>query len=263
MKIHELTSMLESWAPVQYAESYDNVGLLTGHSDQEIKGVLICLDSTEAIIDEAISLEYNVVIAHHPILFRGIKKLNGADYVERTIIKAIKNDIALYAIHTNLDNILTGVNHQISTMLDLQAQRILRPKVEYINQSIGAGMIPKLSQSMSEIEFLNYLKNKMNLPLIKHTALLNKPILTVAVCGGSGSFLISTAIQEGADVLITSDLKYHEYFDSDQKIILMDIGHFESERYTIDLIYSTIHSAYPNVSIAKTKLSTNPVHYFV
>lgn len=263
MKIHELIAELESWAPVQYAESYDNTGLITGHPDQEISGVLICLDSTEMIIDEAVKLGYNMIIAHHPIVFKGLKKLNGATYVERAVIKAIKNDIALYAIHTNLDNIVTGVNHQIANFLSLQDQKVLSPKVGYAPAQVGSGLIGHLPHSVTEHEFLNYLKTRMHLPLIKHTRFLNKPVYHIAVCGGAGSFLIQDAIQSGADVFITADLKYHEYFDADQSLVLMDIGHFESERFTIDLILKFINEKFPQLRAAQTALNTNPVQYFL
>lgn len=263
MKIKEVTTILESWAPLRYAEPYDNVGLITGFPDQDITGVLITLDSTEDIVDEALRLGFNLIIAHHPILFKGIKKLNGNTYVERSIIKAIKHDIALYAIHTNLDNINSGVNHQIASLLGLQHQAILMPKTEFNDLQIGSGMIGTLPQAMQEMDFLAFLKRTMQLPLIKHTRLLCKSIYRVAVCGGSGSFLIPAAIENGAQVYITSDLKYHEYFDADQAIILMDIGHFESERFTIDLIRQYLASRCPALNILATGISTNPVQYFL
>jgi dinuclear metal center YbgI/SA1388 family protein len=263
MKVHELISELESWAPVKYAESYDNAGLITGHPDQEIMGILICLDSTEVIIDEAIKLGYNLVISHHPIIFKGLKKLNGSNYVERAVIKAIKNDIALYALHTNLDNIITGVNHQIADILALQNQLILVPNSEYTSRQVGSGLIGHLNHSVTEHEFLDYLKSSMQLPLIKHSRLLNRPIFNIAVCGGAGSFLIPSAIQAGADVFITSDLKYHEYFDADKSIILMDIGHFESERFTIELILKFINERFQGLRVSQTSLNTNPVQYFL
>lgn len=263
MKIKEVTTLLESWAPMRYAESYDNVGLLTGHPDQEVSGVLIAIDSTEEIVEEAIRLGHNLIIAHHPILFKGIKRLNGNNYVERAIIRAIKHDIALYAIHTNLDNVNSGVNHQIANLLGLQNQTILLPKTGFTDPPIGSGMVGILPQTMDEVDFLIFLKATMQLPLIKHTVLLNKPISKVAVCGGSGSFLIPAAMDAGAQVFITSDLKYHEYFDADRTIILMDIGHFESERFTIGLIHQYILSGCPGLAIVPTTLNTNPVQYFL
>ncbi|MEP7322033.1 MAG: Nif3-like dinuclear metal center hexameric protein [Saprospiraceae bacterium] len=263
MKIHELIAELEAWAPPQYAESYDNTGLITGHPDQEITGVLICLDSTEMIIEEAVKLGYNMIIAHHPIVFKGLKKLNGTTYVERAVIKAIKNDIALYAIHTNLDNVITGVNHQIADILALQHQQVLAPKAVFASANVGSGLIGQLANSVTEHEFLNYLKRRMQLPMIKHTRFLNKLINKVAVCGGTGSFLIPDAIKAGADVFITADLKYHEYFDAEQSLILMDIGHFESERFTIELILKFINEKFPGLRAAQTALITNPVQYFL
>lgn len=264
MKVQDLIHSLEAWAPIPFAEEYDNVGLLVGNPLQEITGVLIALDSTEAILDEAIRLGHNVVVAHHPILFRGLKKITGSSYVERAIIKAIKNDISIYAIHTNLDNIITGVNHKIADMIRLHDQKILEPKFEIVHsEPIGAGILGVLDQPMLPSQFLIYLKQTMGLPIIKHTALLDKPIRFVAVCGGAGSFLIPSAIKSGADVLITSDLKYHEYFDADGSILLMDIGHYESERYTIDLINSHLTSILPTLNCTQTILITNPVQYFL
>ena len=327
MKIKEVLSYLETLAPRSYQENYDNAGLITGHANWEIKGILICLDSLESTVDEAISLGANLIIAHHPIVFKGLKKINGKNYVERIIIKAIKNDIALYAIHTNLDNIYGGVNTRIGNQLGLINTRILSPKgkmlaiqttipqpyqtslkeklthpkihlqingeaiqirfahsckskveevlndfgvptgaifqVANIDVQMGSGLIGTLPEAMDSKSFLAYLKEKMDLQVIRHTKLVKETIQTVALCGGSGSFLLPSAIAQGADVYISADFKYHEFFDADEHLIIADIGHFESEQYTIHLLYETINQKFSNFAIHCTKINTNPINYYI
>lgn len=265
MKIRELTDFLNHIAPLHLQESYDNAGLIVGNEDAEIKGALICLDATEAIVDEALALGCNVIIAHHPIIFKGLKKLNGTNYIERTVIKAIKNDIAIFAIHTNLDNVtISGVNTKIAQKLALIDTKILLPKPDVVHngQPVGAGIIGNLDYSMEPTQFLNYLKAKMDLTIIKHTEICKPKISTVAVCGGSGSFLLGQAKKHKADVFITADFKYHEYFDADDEIIIADIGHFESEKYTIELLYDLIINNFSTFAPHCTKIITNPIKYF-
>jgi len=265
LRLQELIIFLQAIAPLDYQESYDNAGLITGNPDLLIKGVLVCLDSTEAIIDEAIAKGCNVIVAHHPIIFRGIKKINGFGYIERVIIKAIKNDIAIYAIHTNLDNVLTnGVNITIANKIGLINTQILAPKVgvAFMGEQIGAGMIGDLPKAMNTVDFLHHLKSVMELSLIRHTNLCKKEISRVSLCGGSGSFLLNTAIQNGADIYISADFKYHEFFDAEEKLIIADIGHFESEKYTIDLLYELIINKFTTFAVHFTKTITNPVKYF-
>ena len=265
MKIGEIIEILEKWAPPQYAEEYDNVGLITGDSATETTGILICLDSLEVTIKEAQVRGCNLILAHHPIIFKGLKKINGANYVQRTIIEAIKNDIGIYALHTNLDNIVTGVNKKIADKLYLLNPRILSAKFFSSSNSevVGAGIIGEYPVPIKTEEFLKILKKNMDLPVIKHTDLCKEQVSKVAVCGGSGSFLISRAITEKADVFITADLKYHEFFDADSQIILMDIGHFESEKFTVELIEEYLSNYLPPQLIHKTAYKTNPVQYFI
>lgn len=264
MLVRELIDFFEAIAPSSFQESYDNVGLITGSPNTEISGIITCLDATEAVIDEAISLNCNVVVAHHPIVFRGIKKLNGTNYVERVVIKAIKHDIAIFAIHTNLDNVYDhGVNTIIANRLNLNNLEILDPKQNLLhnNKKVGSGMIGKLKYPMEESAFLQYLKEKMDLKVVKHTALLGKPIENVAVCGGSGSFLLQRAIEQNADVFVTSDFKYHEFFDAENKIIIADIGHYESERFTFEYLKSLIIQNFSIFAVHSTSVNTNPVLY--
>jgi dinuclear metal center YbgI/SA1388 family protein len=361
--INNITSYLESIAPLAYQESYDNSGLITGNPDTVVEGILICLDSIEEIIDEAIRENCNLVIAHHPIVFSGLKKFNGKNYVERTLIKAIKNDIAIYAIHTNLDNVSTGVNKMIADKLGLINQKVLSPKsgllrklvtfcpvahaekvraaifsadagnignysecsfnmsgegtfrgnentspfvgdvgirhtenevrietifnshnqlqiinallkshpyeevaydiysLENLNSNAGSGIIGEISDNQSEMTFLKLVKRQLKTEIIRHTAFLGKDVKRVAVCGGSGSFLLNQAIKSGADVLITADFKYHQFFDADKKILVADIGHYESEQFTIELIKTLILEKFSTFAVRLTKVNTNPVSY--
>lgn len=362
--LNNIISYLESIAPLGYQESYDNSGLITGNTEMQITGAIIALDCIEAVVDEAIVTGCNLIIAHHPIVFSGLKKLNGKNYIERTIIKAIKNDIAIYAIHTNLDNVLQGVNAKICDRLGLINCRILAPKagllkklVTYVplakaeqvrkalfnagcgrignydeasfntegigtfranesaqpfvgdigkrhnekevkletvfesvnqskvikalqtshpyeevaydiytlenkNQQVGAGMIGELPEAISAIDFLAHLKTSMSTECIRHTDLLNKKVKLVAVCGGSGSFLLDDAIANGAQFFITADYKYHQFFDANGKIIIADIGHYESEQYTKQLLYDLLVQNFNTFALQLTKVNTNPVNYF-
>ena len=364
MKIKALTQILEKIAPPQYQEVYDNAGLIVGNPATEIMGVLVCLDSTEAVILEAIERGCNVVVAHHPIVFKGLKKLNGKNYVERTVLLAIKNDVAIYAIHTNLDNMLhNGVNTKIAEKLGLTNLKILAPKrqiltklttfvpisdsqkvldalyaagagnignyencsfrtegigsfkpvgtanphigtlnkveevaenrlevifpshlerailaalrvahpyeevafyvqsLENAHQEVGAGIVGELLESMTEMGFLEFLKTTMQAGVVRFTAPLSKNVKRVAICGGAGSFLLPQAIGSSADVFVTADFKYHEFFDADGRILIADIGHFESEQYTIDLLIDILRKEKPDLEIFPTSILTNPVNY--
>lgn len=338
MKIKELTAYLETIAPPVYQEDYDNAGLLVGNPETIIKGVLFCLDSTEAVVAEAIAKGCNLIVAHHPIVFRGLKRFTGRNYVERTVIKAIRNNIAIYAIHTNLDNVYyQGVNAKICEKLGLENTRILAPKrtvrklsvaispdsvkiirnllinnglqevtaheaISYgtegseamtrlearvpqgLEESIlgilrqhdltaeihsldtpdlevGSGMIGEVTKPISELEFLQSLKTTMRAGCVRHTSILGKDIQTVAVCGGAGGFLLNAAIRQGADIFVTADYKYHEFFDADGKIIIADIGHFESEQFTIELLHEIISKKFSNFALHCTEVRTNPVYY--
>ncbi len=261
MKIREITQYLEAVAPKHLQESYDNAGLIVGDEQVECTGCLISLDVTEAVIEEACANGCNLIVAHHPIIFGGLKQLIGATYVERTVIKAITNGIAIYAIHTNLDNVLHGVNAMIADRLKVENLSILRPKSDDA-LNIGAGVVGTLDKPIEELNFLAFLKIKMQTGCIRHTRLLGRPIKKVALCGGAGSFLLKDAIAAGADVFITGDFKYHEFFDAEDKILIADIGHYESEQFTIPLLYGYLSEKFPNFALRLTKTNTNPVKYF-
>ncbi|KQB99145.1 Nif3-like dinuclear metal center hexameric protein [Pedobacter sp. Hv1] len=365
MKLSEITNYLESIAPLNYQEDYDNAGLLVGHGNDEIHAALVALDCTEQIVDEAIAKNCNLIITHHPIVFKGLKKLNGKTYVERVILKAIKNNIALYAIHTNLDHVANGVSAEICKRLGIQNGKILAPKdgllkklvtfcptanaaalrnalfaagagnignysecsfntegtgtfkagqntdpfvgergnqhheietrIETIFkaqderniilallehhpyeevaydiyalsnklENVGAGMVGWLAEEMDSVDFLNLVKDKMEAKVIRHTELLPRKIKKVAVCGGSGSFLLKDAIKAGADAFITADFKYHEFFDAEKQLIICDIGHYESEQFTSNLLIDNIQEKFPNFAIRLTEHNTNPINYFI
>ena len=363
MKIKEILSVLEEMAPLAYAEDFDNVGLLVGDANNEATGVLVCHDALEEVIDEAIEKKCNLVVCFHPILFSGIKKITGKSYVERSILKAIKNDIAIYAVHTALDNHQQGVNKIFCDALGLINTKILVPKKDFIeklvtytvpenadkvrnamlaagagtignydncsfnsegfstyqgnensnpsignkgeltktneikievifekhlqskilsalfsnhiyeevayevytlqnsHQQIGLGMIGELPSEMNEIDFLKMVKEKMDCGGVRHTDFLNKPIKKVAVLGGSGAFAIKNAIQSGADAYLTADLKYHNFYEAENKILLADIGHFESERYIKNYIVDYLTKKIPNFAFVLSQINTNPVKY--
>ena len=262
--IKEVIQHLESIAPPRFQESYDNAGLIVGDENAIISGVLVALDSTEAIVEEAKKLDCNLIVAHHPIVFKGLKQITGRHYVQRTVIQAIKNDIAIYAIHTNLDNVyFQGVNHKIGQKLGLANMQILAPKKGLIHESklVGSGMIGELPQVMSELDFLQYLKEKMQVNCIKHTRFLGKTIQKVALCGGAGSFLVRQAIRQGADIFVSADFKYHEFFEANDQIVIADIGHYESEQYTIELLTNILSDNFSTFAVHSTKVDTNPVLY--
>lgn len=363
MKLKEITSILEQMAPLAYAEDFDNVGLLMGDTDKKVTGILVCHDALETVIEEAISKNCNLIVCFHPILFSGLKKITGKNYVERAVIKAIKNDIAIYAVHTALDNHKHGVNKIFCEALGLLNTKILVPKENYIrklitytipenmeklrnalfdagagnignyencsftsqgfgtyqgnqdsnpsfgiqgefvedkeikievtfekhleskilkalftnhvyeevayeiyslenrHQNIGLGMIGELENAMDEKDFLLYIKEKMQAGGIRHSAYIGKQIKKVAVLGGSGSFAIKNAIAAGADAYITADVKYHQFYEAENKLLLADIGHFESERYTKNYIVDYLTKKIPNFAIILSEENTNPVKY--
>jgi len=261
MKIKEITNYLEEIAPLSYQEDYDNCGLIVGDKNTVVIAALITLDCTESIVDEAIETGCNLVIAHHPIIFTALKKLNGSNYIERTVIKAIKNNIAIYAIHTNLDNIYNGVSAKIGEKLGLNNLKILSPKFENNNPYVGSGILGELPKSVESNVFLASLKTILKSDCIRHTSLVKSTIKKVAVCGGSGSFLLSTAKDLNADIYISADFKYHEFFDAENDLIIADVGHYESEQFTKDLIYDLLTKNFTKFAIRLSKVNTNPIKY--
>jgi dinuclear metal center YbgI/SA1388 family protein len=363
MIVQDVINHLEKLSPLAYAEDFDNVGLLVGNNNAKVSGILVTLDTIEAVVDEAIDKNCNLIVSFHPIIFKGLKKLNGNSYVERVVIKAIKHDISIFAIHTALDNAINGVNDMICEKLGLNNRKILIPQnatikklttyvpkeelnvvrealfhagagsignyencsfnidgigtfngneqsnptkgkkgnteeehevklsvifakhlennilqtlfkvhsyeevayeivtLENKNQHIGMGMIGELPEPLNETAFLKDLKIKMNTSAIRHSQLLLKPIKKIAVLGGSGSFAISAAKALGADVFITADLKYHDFFQAENSILLADIGHYESEQFTKSLLVTYLTKKIPNFAIILSNTNTNPVKY--
>ena len=259
----ELTEYLETIAPLEYQEPYDNAGLLTGDPSMKVTGVLTALDMLEPVIDEAIAKGCNVVVAHHPIIFKGLKSLTGAHYVERVVIKAIRAGIALYAIHTNLDSVLDhGVNERIAIRLGLGHLQVLDPKPDVDHKTpVGIGVLGHLPAPLPFGEFIALLKDRMHCQVVRHTSWDDRLIQKVAVCGGSGSFLLPKALSSGADAFVTGDYKYHEFFEADGRILIADIGHYESEQFTINLLEELIRNKFSNFASHSTTVITNPVKY--
>lgn len=363
MQLKEIIAFFEDWAPPALQESYDNSGLLVGHSASEVTGVLFCLDCTEAVVDEAVRKGCNLIVAHHPIIFSGLKRLTGRNYIERTVISAIQKNVAIYAIHTNLDNVRNGVNAKLAEKLGLTNTHILAPKSgmmlklsvyaptsaaetvrqaifdagaghigrysecsfetagqgtfmaspeanptigehgvrhteaevclsvvlpEYLKnkvlvamkkahpyeevayqltrmenawQDVGSGMVGTLESPMDFNNFLHHIKSRLHVPALRYTRPVRSQVQRVALCGGSGSFLLEDAKRSGADVYITADYKYHQFFDADGAISIIDIGHFESEQFTIQLLGERFKQKFPTFASHLTEIVTNPVHY--
>ena len=260
MKIKEIIDALEHFAPLPLQDSFDNAGLQTGLTGTEATGALLCLDVTEAVLDEAISQGINFIIAHHPLLFHSLKALTGRTEVERCVMKAIRNDIAIYASHTNLDNAKGGVNYKIAEIIGLTDVHILSPREN--KPETGAGVIGRLKEPEEETEFLLRLKKLFNASCLMYNNRLQKrEVRTIALCGGAGAFLIPQAIQAGADVFVTGEIKYHEFQGHANDILLASLGHFESEQYTVDLLESVIHNTFPQLLVRKTQINTNPIKY--
>lgn len=363
MIIKDILNALERFAPLPLQDGFDNSGLQIGLTDVEATGALLCLDVTEEVLYEAVNKGINLIIAHHPLLFKGYKSITGKDYIERCIMKAIKHDIVIYAAHTNLDNAWGGVNHKIAEKIALENCKPLAPKSNMLSKlvtfvpensanevrqalfdagcgqigkydscsydisgtgcfrpldganpycgevnklhheneirietvfpsfkkalvlkslltahpyeepafdiyaldndwsQVGAGVIGVLPQPIDELEFLQSLKEKFEVGCVKHSKLRNKKIQKVALCGGSGGFLLQDAIRQGADIFISAELKYHDYFGNDSSILMADLGHYESEQYTKELFYTIIKDLFPNFAIHFTEVNTNPIKY--
>lgn len=363
MKATEIINFLEELAPPSLQESYDNSGLLVGDRSTEVTGIMVSLDCTEDVIDDAISQNCNLIISHHPIVFSGLKRFNGKNYVERTVMKAIKNDVLLYAIHTNLDNVVGGVNQRIAERLGLQNTRILNWKTQLLKKvvtfcptehaqkvreamfsagagkignydncsfssegtgtfrgnentdpfvgkagelhsesevrietvvpefkitdvlramkmahpyeevafdiypmdnvwkEVGSGMVGDLNEEMDALEFLRSLKETMQTDCVRYTLPHKKNVKRIAVCGGAGSFLLPNAIAAKADVFITGDFKYHQFFDAENRIIIADIGHYESEQFTMELLSEKLGRKFPTFAPRLTRVKTNPINY--
>lgn len=268
MKIREIIHALEKFAPLPLQESYDNAGLQVGLTEVEASGALLCLDVTEDVLDEAISLGCNLVVSHHPLLFGGLKKITGQTMVERCVMKAIQNNLTLYAAHTNLDNAEDGVNYKIADKLGLEDVRLLEPRMvrvtegEEVHQVLaGSGVIATVPVPEDAADFLQRVKETFHVDCLMHNEVLERPIRKVVICGGAGDFLLQQALEIGADAFLTGEMKYHLYFGHDQDIQIGVLGHYQSEQYTKEIIYSIIADACPEVPVYITSLNTNPIKY--
>ena len=257
MKVRDFTEVLESFAPLRIQEGYDNCGLLTGNHEMEVKGIMVSLDVTVEVINECINNGANMVVAHHPIIFGGVKKLTGGNYVEDVIIKAIKNDIAIYAYHTNLDKVPGGVSFKMAELLGLQNVQILSPEEE----NVGLGAIGELKSEMGTDGFLEKVKATFG-GGIRYTETDKKAIKKVALCGGSGASFLSLAKAQQADAYVSSDFKYHQFFDGEKETMIVDIGHAEAENCSKALINEILSKKFPNFAVYLSKVDTNPIKYY-
>lgn len=258
MKAKEIIEALERFAPTSLQEPYDNTGLQVGDTEIDVKGILISLDITEAILDEAMQKDCNMVISHHPLLFKGLKQVAGGDYVQRTVAKAIKNDIILYAAHTNMDKCPGGVSWKMAELMRLRNVSVLVPEGD---GKVGLGCVGDFPLAMDEREALDMVKRVFGAGCIRHTALTGRSVKRVAVCGGSGSEFIGNAIQAGADMYVTGDVKYHEFFNADNKIVIADIGHFESEKATKNIFYDEISKLFSKFAVRISEREQNVISY--
>ena len=259
MKAKQILDALEQYAPLPLQDSFDNAGLQIGlTAEQEVTGALLCLDVTEAVIDEAEREGCNLIIAHHPLLFHGLKSITGKSYVERCVIKAIQKGIGIYASHTNMDNAVGGVNYRIADKIGLVDVKFLQEKN---GLAAGSGVIGELAQPEDELDFLLRLKNLFGIHCVRHNSLRKRMIKRVALCGGAGAFLLPDAIRQGADAFLTGEVRYHDYFGHEDELLIAEMGHFESEQYTIDLFGELLQQHFPDLKIKKTSQNTNPIHY--
>ena len=261
MKIKDIVCALGQFAPLPLQDSYDNAGLQVGLTEAEVTGALLCLDVTEAVVNEAVALGFNLIISHHPLIFRGVKSLTGANYIERCIMQAVKHDIVVYSAHTNLDNALHGVSFKMAEKIGLQNMGFLEPKTDCEPLEAGAGVIGELPKPALDVDFLHHIKKVFQVGCVKHTALNGRLIRKVALCGGAGAFLMDEAIRQDADIFITGEIKYHDYFGHGEDIVLAEIGHYESEQYTKEIFEQFIRERFPEVPTRMTEVNTNPINY--
>lgn len=259
MKIKEVLSALERFAPLPLQEGWDNAGLQIGLTEAEVSGALLCLDVNEAIVDEAIEKGCNLIVSHHPLLFKGLKTISDGDYVQRTVMKAIMNSIAIVSMHTNMDNAKGGVNYKIAEHLGLQEVKFFAEKPGAVEA--GSGVVGLLPEPMSAAAFIQLVKERFGAKCAQCNQLLQRPVRKVAICGGSGDFLLGDAIAQGADAFITGEMHYHVYFGQEQKIQICVIGHYESEQFTSEIFKSIIEDECPELPVMIAQTSTNPIIY--
>lgn len=258
--VGDVCAVIEKFAPLSLQEPYDNAGLILGNKEQAVTGVLIALDATLDVIDEAIRLGYNMIVTHHPFIFKGLKTITGKNHTENCLIKAIRNDIAIYAGHTNVDSVRGGVNERMAEKLGLIQTSILVP-VHSSNCDCGLGMVGLLPECISETDFLALVKKTFRCDRIRFSALTGKSIHKVALCGGSGSEFLENALSMGADAYLTGEAKYHEFFTHASEILLVDAGHYETEQFTKDIFFEILSENFSTFAVRISEVETNPVHY--
>ena len=260
MKIKQVLSALEQFAPLPLQESWDNAGLQVGLTEAEVSGALLCLDVNEKIVDEAIEKGCNLIVSHHPLLFRGLKQISGKDYVQRCVIKAIKHDVVIVSMHTNMDNAMNGVNWKIAERLGLKDRRFFAQK-QVENVEAGSGVVGNLSQALPAQDFIQLVKRQFGVECAQCNELLQRSVKRVAICGGAGDFLLDDAVREGADAFITGEMHYHVYFDHEQQIQICVIGHYQSEQFTSEIFRDIILKECPGVRTEIAETNTNPIKY--
>ena len=262
MTVKDILDCITEIAPLHWQESYDNAGLQVGDMNAEARKALICLDITEEIVDEAIAKNCNLIISHHPLIFRGLKHLTPETYIERAVMKAVKHDITMISMHTNLDNSYLGVSRVLAEKLGLKNLHILQPS-ECSPELCGAGMVGEFEKPMDELEFLNLVAKTIGSPCLRHSALTGRKIQKVALCGGAGVPFMADAMKNHADAYLTADVKYHDFFVPEGNILLVDGGHFETEQFTKELLCDLIRKKFPKFAAEIAETRTNAVHYFV
>ena len=260
MKIKEVLSALEEFAPLPLQESWDNAGLQVGLTEAEVSGALLCLDVTERIVDEAVSKGCNLIVSHHPLLFRGLKQISDLTDVQRTVMRAIQTSVCVVSMHTNMDNASGGVNFQIAKKLGLTNATFLSPK-RVGDVECGSGVIGTLTEPMAADDFVLKVKQAFGVECAMCNELLRRPVRKVAVCGGAGDFLLDEAVTAGADAFITGEMHYHQYFGYEQRIQICVIGHYQSEQYTAEVFREVIENRCPGVRTEIAETNTNPILY--
>lgn len=261
MKIREITTVIEQFAPLDLQESYDNAGLIVGHPDDEVHGALLAVDVTEEVLDEAECEGCNLIITHHPIIFHPLKRFNSADAVQRCVERAIRQGIALYACHTNLDSTFGGMSWYLAELLGIGALRVLEPSAS--DPQVGFGVVGELSEPIDAQTFLRQVQQKLGLQVIRHSAIARPEVQRIAVCTGAGASLIGAARRATADLYLTADLKYNDFMTPDRALTVADIGHFESEYCAIQLLFDILSKKMITFAVRKSKHSCNPVNYLV
>ena len=262
MTVKDILNCITEIAPLQWQESYDNAGLQVGNLNAEAHKALVCLDITEEVVEEAVAKNCDLIISHHPLIFRGLKHLTPETYIERAVMKAVKHDIALVSMHTNLDNSYLGVSRVLAERLGLKNLHLLQPS-EAEPEICGAGVIGTFDNPMDETDFLGRVAETIGSPCLRHSALIGRQIQKVALCGGSGTPFMSDALCHKADAYLTADIKYHDFFVPEGNILLIDGGHFETEQFTKELIVELIRKKFPTFAAEIAETKTNSVHYFV